>query len=200
MSKKIVVINGKGQSGKDTLVKISSVISDWPVYNFSSVAIVKRAAEILGWEGTKKPEDRKFLSDLKKLSVNYNNQPNDYLVYSATEMKNMSLGFFHIREPIEISVFKSSFPEVSTIRKHDCEIVTLLVDRYNVIYGNESDDNVSKYQYDYTIVNDELSLLPSKVHEFLKCIGVPVNEDRYTKMCDTGGWEIRSSSLPDGKI
>lgn len=191
-NKKLVVINGKGLSGKDTFVGISSFISEWPVYNFSSVAIVKKAAEILGWENTKEPEDRKFLSDLKQLSINYNNQPNEYLVYSATEMPNYSLGFFHIRESKEIDVFKSSFTK-------GINIVTLLVNRHKNIYGNISDDEVDLYNYDYVIDNngDEISLL-IKTREFLEFIGVPVDENRYIEMCNSGSWDVRSSLVSDG--
>ena len=45
---KVVIINGKGESGKDTVVDISEIYSQLTVYNFSSVDIVKRAGHLLG--------------------------------------------------------------------------------------------------------------------------------------------------------
>ena len=67
-NKTVIVINGVGGVGKDTLCDIASKY--YKVMNVSSVDPIKDAARILGWDGAKEPKDRKFLSDLKKSHVN----------------------------------------------------------------------------------------------------------------------------------
>lgn len=47
--------------------------------NISSVDKIKEAAKVLGWDGGKTEEDRKFLSDLKLLSTGYNNYLYEYI-------------------------------------------------------------------------------------------------------------------------
>jgi hypothetical protein len=83
---------------------------------------------------------------LKQLSINYNNQPNEYLVYCAEKMPDNSLGFFHIRESKEIDVFKSSL---------NTEVQTVIIERFDkeFNYGNLSDDEVDVYKYDYKVYN-----------------------------------------------
>lgn len=192
MKKKIIVINGQGGSGKDTFIKYCGYISKWPVYSFSSVSIVKKAAKILGWEGSKSKEDRKFLSDLKQLSINYNNQPNEYLVYSVEKTPDISLNFVIIREPKEIDVFKSSF-FIGT------DIHTVLVDRFdNEWYGNVSDDETSFYKYDYIVYNKGIiEELITSSKKFLDWLEVPYNEDRYIEVCNSGSWDVWTPIVSD---
>ena len=66
-SKQIVIINGTGGCGKDTFVSFVSKYKR--VYNFSSIDKVKEIAKLIGWDGGKTDKDRKFLSDLKKLTT-----------------------------------------------------------------------------------------------------------------------------------
>lgn len=70
MEKQIVIINGTGGSGKDTFVQFCSKYNK--VMNFSSIDKVKEIARLIGWDGKKTEKDRKFLSDLKKLTTEYN--------------------------------------------------------------------------------------------------------------------------------
>ena len=70
MNKNIIIINGTGGSGKDTFVEFVSKYNK--VLNFSSVDKVKEIAKLIGWTGAKEEKDRKFLSDLKKLTTDYN--------------------------------------------------------------------------------------------------------------------------------
>lgn len=75
MNKQIFVINGSGGVGKDTFVELVSVeLNDklkrfHTVVNFSSVDKVKEIAREIGWDGRKTEKDRKFLSDLKSLTI-----------------------------------------------------------------------------------------------------------------------------------
>ena len=104
-NKKIFIINGKGGSGKDTFVE--NVDKYVPTDNYSSIESIKQVAELLGWDGGKSDKDRKFLSDLKKLSSDYNDMPyTDILHYISCFLTSMynedELLFVHIREPKEI--------------------------------------------------------------------------------------------------
>ena len=72
MNEKVkIIINGCGGVGKDTFVDYCRIFAN--ITNISSVDKIKEAAKILGWNGGKAEEDRKFLSDLKLLSTGYNN-------------------------------------------------------------------------------------------------------------------------------
>ena len=72
-SKRIVIINGKGTSGKDTFVNI--VNKYVPTENYSSIDLIRKVATQLGYNGGKTIKDRKFLSDMKVLATEYNDAP-----------------------------------------------------------------------------------------------------------------------------
>ena len=157
--KKIVIINGTGGCGKDTFVDICSKYKK--VYNFSSIDSVKEIARIIGWNGTKSDKDRKFLSDLKKLTTDYN----DFAFNSIKDAINIfnksndELMFIHIREPEEIKKVVDKF-----------KVKTLLIKRQNqeLIETNSSDANVEDYNYDYIIINTTLDEYENKAVNFIK--------------------------------
>ena len=65
---KVIIINGKAEVGKDTLVTMcKDLLGANRILNISTVDFVKEVANFCGWDGTKTPENRKFLSDLKDL-------------------------------------------------------------------------------------------------------------------------------------
>jgi dephospho-CoA kinase len=166
MNKQIFVINGSGGNGKDTFVEMCSKY--YPIMNISSVDNVKKAAQILGWNGGKEEVDRLFLSNMKLLSTRYNNNPLEYIKrninYFLREDTPYLLMFIHIREPKEIDKVKELY---------DCK--TLLVKNSNVkeITTNMADANVLNYNYDYEIDNSgTLEDLENKAKEFLKKLEV----------------------------
>lgn len=172
--KKSIIINGKGGSGKDTFIRICEMLIHEPVYSFTSVSVIKKAAKFLGWTGTKTNKDRKFLSDLKALSISYNDQPNDYLIYSLNRTESNSLNFFHIREIEEINKF------INTVRaeKINTEIYTLLLIRNDDDLGNDSDNKVNDINYDFTIYNNyDIFELYLKVLDFLSKLGIRTSYD-----------------------
>ena len=73
MKKTVIVINGAGGVGKDTLCELAS--KHFKVYNVSSITPIKEIASMCGWRGEKDDKARKFLSDLKRLTVEYNDYP-----------------------------------------------------------------------------------------------------------------------------
>ena len=107
--KNIVVINGTGGCGKNTFIKLISKYKK--VYNFSSIDKVKEIARIIGWDGTKDEKSRKFLSDLKNLTKEYNDMPYNCTKEAIEEFKNSDceIMFIHIREPEEIKRIVDTF-------------------------------------------------------------------------------------------
>ena len=161
MDKQIIVINGTGGSGKDTFVEFVSKHAK--TFNFSSVDKVKEIAKIIGWNGQKSEKDRKFLSDLKRLTTEYNDMSFKSIheaILSFYESDN-EIMFIHIREPEEIARAVSAF-----------NAKTLLVKRIGLtnITSNYSDANVENYNYDYIIENDTLESLHSQSIEFVNKI------------------------------
>ena len=142
MKKLVVVINGAGGVGKDTLCNFAA--EEYRVRNVSSVDPIKDLARIAGWEGEKSDRARKMLSDLKRLFTEYNDLPLRYIreQYQQFLKSDEQVMFVHIREPEEIRRFVETAPE---------HIRTLLItnsSRQISVYGNVSDDNVALYQYD----------------------------------------------------
>ena len=150
MEKVVIVINGQGGVGKDTLCDLAA--KHFRVYNISSVDPIKEIARQCGWDGSKDDKSRRFLSDLKALTVNYNNYPTvwgkeRFLGFLESEDQIM---FFHIREPEEIAKFVEAtdgFAKTLLIRGGD------RMKKEN--YGNVSDDGVENYEYDYYFTNDK---------------------------------------------
>ncbi len=159
MKKNIVIINGTGGSGKDTFVQMVSKYAD--VYNFSSIDKVKEIARQIGWTGGKDEKDRKFLSDLKKLTTEYNDMSFNSIKVAVASFLESSLQimFIHIREPEEIERAVLSF-----------NAKTLLIKRVGLknIQSNYSDANVENYDYDFVITNDTLEGLEMSAKKFVE--------------------------------
>ena len=168
----IFIINGSGGVGKDAfieMVKLYTLNKNIKMENYSSVSKVKEIAKIIGWNGEKSEKDRKFLSDLKLLTTEYNDMP-------LNDMKNFADGFMnivdkddtrilflHIREPKEIEKAVKMFKEYYKVK-------TLLVKRDAVkhIVSNMADKYVYNYNYDIAINNDgSLKDLREKAKNFL---------------------------------
>ncbi len=158
----VIIINGRGGVGKDTLCEMAA--KHFSVRNISSITPIKEIALQNGWKGDKTKKSRKFLSDLKRLFVEYNDLPTKYLVRQYREFMQgeEQILFVHIRETEEIDKFKR---EVS----HRC--ITLLVKRDKMRrgnWGNASDDEVENYAYDFYFQNDKP--LPDVEKEFVRFI------------------------------
>lgn len=158
MNKQIIIINGTGGSGKDTFVEYCSKYGK--VMNFSSVDKVKEVAKLIGWNGQKTEKDRKFLSDLKKLTTDYNDMAFNSIRVAVTQFENSDdeILFIHIREPEEIKRAVNAFGAKA-----------LLVKRTGLanIETNYSDANVDNYPYDYIIENTTLQKLDNAALNFV---------------------------------
>lgn len=171
---KIVIINGKGGAGKDTFVIMcKDVLGAERVLNVSTVDFVKEVAQFCGWDGTKTPENRKFLSDLKDALTRWDDLPLKKVcqeiktwqrIWIASGGYDKAVVFIHCREPKEIDKLTKELQQY--------EPVTLLIRREaaeNVAQINHADNDVLNYSYDYTIYNDStLSWLRNEAKVFLR--------------------------------
>lgn len=142
MKKLVVVINGAGGVGKDTMCSFAA--QAYKVRNVSSVDPIKAIARMAGWDGDKSDKSRKMLSDLKMLFTEYNDLCLRYIKeqYGQFLEGDEQVMFVHIREPEEIARFVAVAPE---------RIKTLLITnsaKEKHVYQNASDDNVEKFDYD----------------------------------------------------
>lgn len=150
MKKAVIVINGAGGVGKDTLCDLAS--KHFKVYNVSSITPIKEIAALCGWDGSKDDRSRKFLADLKRISIEYNDYPTSWAVEKYREFLSSEddVMFLHVREPEEIAKF---------VRATEGEAKTLLIrGGYRMTktnYGNAADDSVEKYGYDFYYVNEK---------------------------------------------
>ncbi len=151
MKKQVFVINGPGGVGKDTLCAMAA--KHFKVKNVSSITPIKEIAAQCGWGGEKTDRARKFLADLKALTVAYNDYPTKWITreYEDFLLSDEEIMFVHIREGEEIRKF---------VAATDGKAITLLVRggrrfrHRGGAYGNAADDDVEKYRYDYVFYND----------------------------------------------
>lgn len=69
MKKIVIIINGNGGVGKDTLCDFAA--EKYKVTNVSAITPIREIAFQHGWKGEKTPKSRKFLADLKRIFVEY---------------------------------------------------------------------------------------------------------------------------------
>lgn len=151
----IVIINGTGGSGKDSFVEAVGRNIQGKCYNYSTVDFVKYVAIHAGWRQDKTPENRKFLSDLKRLLTEWDDIPYKKTVMAihsntmdAVEqgvLRN-SIMFIHCREPEEIARL------VENWGAHSLLVTRAAADE--VEQSNDSDRNVRNYEYDTIVENN----------------------------------------------
>ena len=151
----VIVVNGYPRSGKDTFVNFCKEKLGAFGVSVSTVDFVKYLAAQSGWDGTKTPKNRKFLSDLKDLLTEWNDVPWKKVeeVFESIKVECFQYGlrdsdfflFIHSREPKEIERFQKEYGAL-----------TILIDREEVEgkQSNHSDAEVMNFNYDYIINND----------------------------------------------
>ena len=167
---KVVIINGKPQSGKDTFCKYAQGYCDDDesanTLIISSVDPLKEMLTQLGWDGTKTDKIRDMLMDMKQLWVQNQDGPTMFLFNNILEFHKAYTGednivFVHIREPEEI---KKLVNALTGFESMGIDVISLLVIRKGgedtpnqPAETRRSDDEalINNYEYDVTINNDE---------------------------------------------
>jgi hypothetical protein len=166
MKKTVIVINGAGGVGKDTMCNLAS--KHFKVRNISTITPIKELASLAGWDGRKDDKSRRFLSDLKQLCVDYNDFPTNWAkgIFDEFMQTDEDILFVHIREPEEIAKFikaTNGFAKALLVRGGDR--------MKKSHYGNRSDDEVENYKYDYYFYNDKsLDVAEKELCQLLKDI------------------------------
>lgn len=177
MSVKVVVCNGRPMSGKSTFQEICQKKCGYlmrrPGWHqdcylwidiCSTVEFVKQVAIYCGWDRTKTPHNRKFLSDLKDLLSEWNDIPfkkikerADMLIRGGGDW----ILFVDSREPAEIQRFKDELNATTLlIRRPEVE---------NIETSNHADEEVFNFNYDLTIWNNsDIINLENEVEKFLE--------------------------------
>ena len=150
MNKAVIVINGAGGVGKDTLCDLAE--RHYKIRNISTITPIKELARMCGWDGSKDDKSRKFLADMKQLTVAYNDFPTNWALNIFREFMSTDeqILFVHIREPEEIAKFVSAtdgFAKALLVRGGER--------MKKSHYGNAADDCVENYCYDYYFMNDK---------------------------------------------
>lgn len=167
---KVVIINGKPQSGKDTFCKYAQGYCDDDesanTLIISSVDPLKEMLTQLGWDGTKTDKIRDMLMDMKQLWVQNQDGPTMFLFNNILEFHKACTGednivFVHIREPEEIKKLVNALIGFESM---GIDVISLLVIRRGgedtpnqPAETRRSDDEalINSYEYDVTINNDE---------------------------------------------
>lgn len=201
--KRIIVINGKGGSGKDTLVRefhnyVSKQYHSDICMNITAIRPVELligkirslsdefSAPMCKYETEKSDEYRALMHTLKVETDKYCDLSYSYLMNIVTKKWlndiNVKWLFVHIREPENIERFVSSMKAIANymvmdahdeegkLRKDDrlfFDVKSVLVTSdmtENHEYGNHADDDVSKYDYDYTYQNNRIDVGNVKIN------------------------------------
>ena len=139
---KVIVINGSGQSGKDTFMDLCMEL-DHNILKISTIDFVKQVARYAGWDGVKDDEGRKFLSDLKDAMETYEDIPNR-VVEQFIQGHPDNIIFVSAREPDNIEYY---------IKQYNALAVLVINPRVKPIVTNHADSEVFNYGYDLIIEN-----------------------------------------------
>lgn len=165
----VYIINGYPHSGKTYFARqVIDCMGEENAKLFSSVDTVKEIAYVAGWNGDKTPENRKFLSDLKKILVEWRDLPFQEACEKIKKIEyqwkvlnkdlNKCAIFIMCREPEEIERFVEAFgAKTILIRSKESDKIS-----------NSSDANVENYIYDFEIFNPMTEDIFFAIDDFIK--------------------------------
>ena len=167
----IYIVNGFPCAGKTTFEEnVKKIVGDEYCYILSTITPIKQIATMVGWNGKKDLESRKFLSDLKDLLTKYNDYPFNYICdqikHIEEEWAEYGISprsiviFVDCREPEEIKKLCDKLDAKSLlIRRASAE---------NSATSNHADEGVLNYNYDIVIENSgDLRDYAYKAFEFV---------------------------------
>jgi len=149
---KILIVNGRPLSGKDLFCEYAKKNRKF-IYAYSTIDEVKKLAKLLGWNGIKDMNGRKFLSDLKDALTAYNDLPRLHILEQINKQidkldykSNDAIFLVQMREPEEIKRWQ---------KLHDAKALFVYRKDNNKAWGNHADDDVLQIEtYDYYLFND----------------------------------------------
>lgn len=203
MIKHVIIVNGAPESGKTSFHEFcEEYISDAELGESlldSSINPIKDVARMLGWDGEKSDYWRSVLSLLKNIWISSCDGPTKYIVKKVLDADsntirlscdNMFL-FFDIRESKEIQKAKEVFESLEFL---DIRFHTVIVRRgESKKHGNDSDDNVENYDYEYAISND--GSLNDLKNEAIKYVDKLINNEEELKWKKSKTLELRQLQL-----
>lgn len=144
--KTLVVVNGYPQSGKDTFIDFCLDTLPNSVKH-STVDTIKKVAKLLGWDGVKDEKGRKFLSNLKYLSINFNDWPFEEVI-ELIKLGGYDYIFTLVREPLEIEKL------YKFCKDNNIEFIHIFITRpKSCIFDNEADRLITLLPYSIVINN-----------------------------------------------
>lgn len=146
----IFIVNGAPCAGKTTFENyVGEFIGKNNCLIISTIDPIKVIAADLGWDGSKTPENRKFLSDLKDMLTAWKDtsfktviELVDTFLKSA---KKESVVFIDCREPKEIERLKQYY---------NCKTLLVRREGREEEISNHADAEVENYNYDIVIENN----------------------------------------------
>lgn len=173
---KIIVINGQPRVGKDTFVELCDKHLLW-CKNFSTVDFVKGIAVKCGWDRSKTPKNRAFLSNLKDLLAQWDDVPFKKIIENIRAFKKEIECFGYDNDEVGVAFIHSREPEEIKRFVEELGATTLLIRRESVEsaeQSNHADSQVMNYEYDYVIENNGTKEeLEQKAVEFLHALELP---------------------------
>jgi hypothetical protein len=152
---KIIIINGSAKNGKTNFANFFEKNYKYKCVIWSTIDKVKGVSKRnFGWNGKKTDEARKFLAELKRIWIEFNNGPfNEMINKISTHYSNLNSkdkkNFVYLidcREPSEIQKF---------VDKYGKDCITILLKRNDrEIPDNYADKNVDYFNYHYIIDNN----------------------------------------------
>lgn len=161
---KVVIINGRPQSGKDTFIGFCQEYLGSMFVKYCHFAeMAKDIAKKCGWNGEKDDKSRWFLAELTRIMTEYNDYPFKSICknvqfyreyFDMYDVGDKAVVFVCVREPNIIQKFKEEFERMNI------PVITLFIKRgepdYSEGYSNMADWSVNRaYAYDVTIKNDD---------------------------------------------
>lgn len=168
--KVVIIINGKAESGKDTLISKFMNMDELKTRNISSIDPIKKLFKETGlWDGEEKtPPVRKCLHALKMAFEEYNAFVSNWLEEETKRFiaSDDEIMFVHIREPKEIEKYSQYLEDIDSLIErmsgnngNHCVLMNfdLLItsDRTkDKILKNGADDVTEDWDYDFEFENN----------------------------------------------
>ena len=165
----VLFVNGPAETGKDTFIKYLSEMlkqRDYRVLPIFPIEKVKKAAKLLGWDGTKDELGRQFIVDLNKAWID-SGKRYEYITNKIGEYDHFTetntIAIIQIREPMGI-IEITNWCHTNGIINQKVHIESGKAKKYS----NDADMGTKGCQYDYYLKNFMTGLCQFKdyVHDF----------------------------------